>query len=119
MPIVHVDQLRLRHRADDGFLRFAVFEQDQGWNAANAVAAGQLRVFINVDLAHIDLVGVLARDFLDHWVDDLTRSARQREPSGLYHSAVTSNRGVPTVSSPPTVADRPLYAGTAHRNLVR
>lgn len=68
-------ELILRHSADDLVDNLAVFEEDQGGDAAYAVFAGGGGIIVNVDLADLDLAVVLNREGVDEGADRFARGA--------------------------------------------
>lgn len=64
-------QLTLRHRADHLVDHFAALDQDQGRNAAHPVLTGGGGIFVDIDLAHLDLAVKGLGQFVDQRRDVL------------------------------------------------
>src|SRR5271169_3773455 len=72
-----------RNVADDLLLHLAVLEDQQGGNAADAVALRRSHVLVHIHLAYLDLAAVRGGDFVHDGRQRLTRTA----PSGpeIHH----------------------------------
>src|SRR5260370_28027150 len=60
-----LDQRALGYGADDLFLHLATLDDEQVWNAADSVAAGRLRIVVNIHFHNFESAGVLAREVVD------------------------------------------------------
>jgi hypothetical protein len=69
-----LEHLALALGADDPKLHFPVLEQNHGRDAHHIEAAGQLEIFVNIDLPDPELPGVIGCDFIEDRGDHLARA---------------------------------------------
>src|SRR5690606_33767951 len=92
-------QLGLGEGADLGGFQFAALEQHQGGNAPHAELGGGGGVGIHIDLADLDLAGVLVGELVQQGCDHFARSApdgpeiHQYWDVGTDHVAVKARIG--------------------------
>src|SRR3546814_10374432 len=65
----------LRRRADLGVGDLAIFEEDHRRDAAHAIFARRVGIFIDVDLGDHDLAGQFIRNLFERRADHLARAA--------------------------------------------
>src|SRR6266403_5503672 len=61
--------------ADDSFNFVTVAEENQSWNALDAVDGSGCRVLVNVQLYHRNCTGMFLSNCLNRWCQHATRSA--------------------------------------------
>src|SRR5690349_3298910 len=86
--------MSLGHRAHYLILHLTALDDEQIRDAAHAVARGDLRIVVDVDLDHLEAAVVLARQLVDRWGDRLARPAPwgpeidQNRLIGLQHFGI-------------------------------
>jgi len=68
------DDVSLWDDADDPIDDAAPFEEQQGWEGADLISLGRVRVLVDIELADDELAGMRCRDRLDHRGDHVTRA---------------------------------------------
>src|SRR5436190_7140388 len=62
-------------RADDAPVRISFHKAEQRWDRLNVVNQTEVEAVVCVDLQYFDFASAIGRNFLEHEIQDLARSA--------------------------------------------